>query len=136
MKRQGVHALFSLDGVNPNHRRLAGKLNCRDNRVELGHIETSIELFPRFPFFDEQQGLSSVEVGIETGIQAAWRNPRRTEHGSEGAQQRGSLLIRGHDLHREYNQDSCLSVGVCKLEKQAHTSHRKKRANTKTALAR
>jgi hypothetical protein len=48
MKRQSVHALFPLDRIDPHHRRLAGELDCRHDRIELGHIEIAVELFTRF----------------------------------------------------------------------------------------
>ncbi len=54
MERQSVHAFLPLDCVDANHWRLAGELNCRNNRVELGHIEIAFKLFARRPIFDEQ----------------------------------------------------------------------------------
>jgi hypothetical protein len=99
MKRQGVHTLFSLHRVNANHRSLAGKLDCRDDRAKLCHIEVTLELLSRLPFFDEQQGLAPVEIRVKTSVLAAGRNPRGAEDGAESAQQRCSLFIRGHNMH-------------------------------------
>ena len=106
MKRQGVYALLSLDRVNPNHRRLAGKLDGRDDRVQLGHIEISFELLARLPIFDQQQRLASVDIRVETRVQAARSNPGWSEHRAEGAQQCCSPFIGGYNLHREDDHDS------------------------------
>jgi hypothetical protein len=114
MKRQGIDALFPLNGVNPNHRRLAGELDRGDDRVELGHVEITIELFARLPILDEQQGLALVEVRIEPGVEAAGCDPRRSEHVSERAQQCRPPFVGSYDLHREDDQDPCLSFVVCK----------------------
>ena len=54
MKCQDVNALLPLYRVDANDRRFAGKLDRRDNRVELGCIEVALKLFPRFPVFDQQ----------------------------------------------------------------------------------
>ena len=133
MKRQGVDTLLPLDCVNTHHRRFARELDCGDNRIELGHIEISLEMLTRLPFFDQQQSLTSVEIRIETSIQAARRDPRWTEHGAKNAQQSCSSLIGNHDLHREYDQGSYLSVAACKMRNGLRASHRKKRANAKDA---
>ena len=54
MKRQNVHAFRSLYRINANNRRLAGELDCRDDRVKLGDVEIALELLSRIPVFDEQ----------------------------------------------------------------------------------
>jgi len=54
MKRQNINALLPLHCVNTNDGRLARELDCRNNRVQLGYIEISLELFSRLPIFDEQ----------------------------------------------------------------------------------
>ena len=54
MKRQSVHALFPFNRIDANHRRLAGKLDGCDDRIDLGSVEIAIELLPRLPFFDQQ----------------------------------------------------------------------------------
>jgi hypothetical protein len=133
MKRQGVDALLPLHCVNTDHRRFARELDRRDNRIELGHIKIAIELLARLPIFDEQQGLAFVEIRIETGIEAARRNPCWSKHRAESAQQRCSLFIGGYDLHREDDQDSCLSVAVRKEQSMFPVSHRKKRAKAEGA---
>jgi hypothetical protein len=133
MKRQGVNALLPLHCVNTDHRRFAGELDRRDNRIELGHIKIAIELLARLPIFDEQQSPAFVEIRIEPGIEAARRNPRWSEHGAERAQQRCSLFIGGYDLHREDDQDSCLSVAVRKEQSMFLVTHRKKRAKPEGA---
>jgi hypothetical protein len=117
MKRKGVDTLFPLNNVDPNHRRLAGELYGRDNRVELGQIEIAIELFARLPILDQQQGLAFVEIRIETGIQATGCNPRWSKHRSERPQQGRSPFIGCHDLHGENDQDPCLSVVVDKWKR-------------------
>ena len=80
MKPQGVHALYSLDSINTNHRRLSGELDCRNNHIELGRIEIAFKLLTRRPFFDEQQSIAFVEVRIKTNIQATWSYSRRAKH--------------------------------------------------------
>jgi hypothetical protein len=134
VKRQGLHALLPLNGVNPNHRSLAGKFDGCDNRIELGHVETSIELFSRLPILDEQQGLAFVKIRIESGVKATWRDPRWSKHGSKRTQQSCSPFIGCHDLHRENDQDPRLSIVACK-EKKNSPSCRKKRANALGARA-
>lgn len=54
MKCQDVHALLPLYRVDANDRRFAGKLDHRDNRIELGCIEIELKLLTRIPVFDEQ----------------------------------------------------------------------------------
>ena len=98
MKRQSVHALFPLYRVNTNDGRLARELDSRDNGIELGGVEVALKLLARLPIFDEQQGLASVEIRIQAGIQTTWRNPRWSEHSAERAQQNCSPFIGGYDL--------------------------------------
>ena len=99
MKRQGIYALFTLDRINPDHRRLAGKFDGRDDRIQLGHIEIAFELLARLPVFDQQQCLAPVEIRIETRVQAARRNPGWPEHRAKRAQQCRSPFIGGYNLH-------------------------------------
>lgn len=44
MKRQGIHALLSLDAVNTNYRCLAGEFDRGDNRIDFCGIEIVLEL--------------------------------------------------------------------------------------------
>ena len=98
MKRQNVHALLPLYCVNANNRCLAAELNCRNNRIKLGGVEIVFKLLARFPIFDEKQGLAFVEIRIQTSIQATRRDPRRSKHGAECAQQSRSPFVGGYDL--------------------------------------
>ena len=112
MERQSINALLPLNGVDPNYRCLAGEFDGCDNCVELGHIEIALELFARLPILDEQQGLALVEIRIEPRIEAARRDPRWSEHGSERTQQGRAPFIGSYDLHREDDQDWYLSVVI------------------------
>jgi hypothetical protein len=98
MKRQNVHAFPPLYRVDANNGCLAGEFDRRNNRIQLGYVEIALKLLTRFPIFDEQQGLASVEIRIQTRIQATRRNPRWSKHRAEGAQQNRSLFIRSYDL--------------------------------------
>jgi hypothetical protein len=133
MERQGIHAFLPLDGINADHRRLAGKFDSCNDRVQLGRVEIALELLARLPIFDQQQSLSSVEIRIETGIQAARGNPRWSKYRSKSAQQCWSLFVGGHDLDREDDQDSRLSSSYAKRGNRLLASHRKKRANAERA---
>ena len=62
MQRQRVYALLPLDRVNANYRCLAGEFDRSYDRIELCGIEISLELIARFPFFNEQQPFSFIEV--------------------------------------------------------------------------
>ena len=132
MKRQYLDTLLPFDRVDANHRGLAGKIDCCNDRIELGHIEIPLELFARFPLFNDQQRLAPVEFRIETRIEASRRNPCRPEHRTKSAQQCQSPVIGSHDMHREDNQDSCLSVAAPRIPLFL-AFHRKKRANPERA---
>ena len=62
MQRQRVYALLPLDRVNANYGCLAGKFDRSYNRIELCGIEISLELIARFPFFNQQQPFTLIEV--------------------------------------------------------------------------
>jgi hypothetical protein len=98
MKRQDVHTFRPHYCIEANNGRLAGELDRRYNRIEFGGVEIVLKLLARFPVFDHQQGLASVEIRIQAGIQTARSGPRWSEHGSERAQQNRSSFIRGYDL--------------------------------------
>jgi len=85
-KRQGVHAFLPLYRVHANDGRLAGEFDCRNDRIKLGGVEIALELLARIPIFDEQQGLASVEIRIQAGLQTAGRDSRWAEHGRKRAQ--------------------------------------------------
>jgi hypothetical protein len=61
VKRQCIHTLLPLDGVNANHRCFAGEFDRPDNRIELRNIEIMLELIARFPFFNEQKRFSFIK---------------------------------------------------------------------------
>jgi hypothetical protein len=66
MKCQGAHTFFPLDCINTNHRRLAGELDCCNNRIELGRSEIGFKLLTRLPFFNEQENAACFKQIIKT----------------------------------------------------------------------
>ena len=130
MKRQGIHAFLPLNGVDSNHGRLAGELDCRNNCIELVAIEIVLELLPRLPFLYEHEGLAFIEVRVETGIQATRRHSRWPKHRAKSPEQLCSRLIGGNDLHRENDQGSILSAGPCEVTDKSQASLRNNCANT------
>ena len=86
IRRQAVHAFPPLHRVDANDGRLAGELDCRNDRIELGGVEIALELLARILIFDEQKGLASVEIRIQAGLQTAGRDSRWAEHGRKRAQ--------------------------------------------------
>jgi len=80
VKRQCIHTLLPLDGVNANHRCFAGEFDRPDNRIELGNIEITLELIARFPFFNEQKRFSFIKVRKETGRETTRRHPCRLKN--------------------------------------------------------
>jgi hypothetical protein len=98
VKRQNIHTFPPVYGVEANNGRLAGEFDRRYKRIEFGGVEIALELLARLPVFNHQQGLASVEIRIQAGIEAARSSPRWSEHGAERAQQNRSSFIRGYDL--------------------------------------
>jgi hypothetical protein len=80
MKCQRVDAFLPLDRVKVNHRRFAGEFDRPDNRVKLCGIEIALELIARFPFFNEHESFSFIEVRVETDRETASRYPRRLKN--------------------------------------------------------
>lgn len=99
MKCQRLHTFLSLNRVDANNWRLAGKFDRRNNRIELIRFEIEVELLARFPFFNEQKNPASIAVTIQTRIQATRRHSRWTKHGTESAKKCCSHFIGRHNLH-------------------------------------
>jgi len=62
MQRQRVYALLPLNRVNANYGCLAGEFDRSYDRIELCGIEISLELIARFPFLNEQEPFTFIEV--------------------------------------------------------------------------